>query len=419
MPTESCRIEKPRTGGGCRSLCVAAWAAFAALGSSGASADGVDPLLTAARSSKPLVDLRLRFENVEQDGIPEEAHALTLRARLGFETGKAWNTSLLAETELLTPLQDDYNSTTNGHTGFPVVNDPESYEINRLQLANRSIPDTTIVVGRQRVLLDDERFISRVGWRQNEQTFDAVHVINQSIAKLTIDATYFNQVNRVLGKESALGRYHGDSYLANVGYETPVGSLVGFGYWLDFAEAPRDSSQTFGMRLSGKRSVNAIELAYLASYATQQEYAGNPLRYDEDFYVFELIGTLREVSLGTGIETLDGDGVKAFATPLATFHKFLGWADKFTVTPPNGLEHHYATLGFARKSVGVFDTLGATLVYHRFESSRLNVDYGSEIDLQLQARWRQVNFLIKYADYDADAFATDTRKYWLQVEYAL
>ena len=69
---------------------------------------------------------------------------------------------------------------------------------------------------------------------QNEQTFDAVHVINQSIPKLTIDATYFNQVNRVLGKESALGRYHGDGYLANVRYQTPIGSLVGFGYWLGF-----------------------------------------------------------------------------------------------------------------------------------------------------------------------------------------
>ncbi|HWL73200.1 MAG TPA: hypothetical protein VNQ74_04965, partial [Burkholderiaceae bacterium] len=204
MPTKIWCIEK---------LHVAAWAALAVLGSSCVSADGVDPLLTAVRSSKPLVDLRLRFENVEQDGLDEEADATTLRARLGFETGKAWNTSLLAETELLAPLQDDYNSTTNGHTGFPIVNDPESYEINRLQLANSSISDTTIIVGRQRVILDDERFISRVGWRQNEQTFDAVHVINQSIPKLTIDATYFNQVNRVLGKESALGRYHGDSYL--------------------------------------------------------------------------------------------------------------------------------------------------------------------------------------------------------------
>jgi hypothetical protein len=96
MPTESCCSEK---------LHVAACAALAALSSSGVSADGGDPLLTAARASKPLVDLRLRYENVQQDGIPEEADAVTLRARPGFETGKAWNTSLLIETELLGPLR--------------------------------------------------------------------------------------------------------------------------------------------------------------------------------------------------------------------------------------------------------------------------------------------------------------------------
>lgn len=402
-----------------RNLHVAAWAALAVLGSSGVSADGVAPLLTAVRSSKPLVDLRLRFENVEQDGLAEEADAVTIRARLGFETGKVWSTSLLAETELLWPLRDDYNSTTNGRTDLPVVNDPESYEINRLQLANTSIPATTIIAGRQRVLLDDERFISRVGWRQNEQTFDAVHVINESIPKLTIDATYFNQVNRVLGKESALGRYHGDGYLANARYQTPVGSLVGFGYWLRFEEAPEDSSRTVGMRLSGKRSVKEVDLAYLASYATQQDYAFNTLRYDDDFYVLELIGTTRGVSLGAGFEMLKGDGVKGFATPLATIHKFLGWADKFLTTPPDGLEHRYATLGFARKGVGAFDTLSATLFYHRFESSRLSIDYGSELDLQLQLSWHRVTGLIKFANYDAQAFATDTRKYWLQIEYAL
>jgi hypothetical protein len=362
---------------------------------------------------------RLRSERVDQQGLAEDADALTLRARLGFETGKAWKTSLIAEAELLWPLQDDYNSTTNGHTAFPIVNDPESYEINRLQLANTSLPDTTIVVGRQRVVLDDERFISRVGWRQNEQTFDAVHVINKSAGKLTIDATYFDQVNRVLGRESPLGRYHGDSYLANVAYPTPIGNLVGFGYWLDFDEAPRDSSQTLGLRLSGEKSVKAIKIAYFASYAKQEDYGVNPLHYDDDSLAFEAIGTAREWSLGGGFERLEGDGVKAFATPLATFHKFLGWADKFTTTPPNGLKRRYATVGFTRKAVAGLDTLGANVVYHRFESSRLGIDYGREIDLQLQGKWHHVTGLVKYASYDANAFATDTSKFWVQVEYVL
>lgn len=398
---------------------VVAFAALAALGSPVIRADGAEPLSRAVHASKPLVDLRLRSEHVEQEGIAEDADALTLRARLGFETGKAWDTSFLAEAELLWPLEDRYNSTTNGRTAFPVVSDPESYEINRLQLANTSLPGSTIIAGRQRIVLDDERFISRVGWRQNEQSFDALHVINKSIAKLTLDATYFDQVNRVLGRESVLGRYHGDSYLAHVAYRTPVGDLVGFGYWLSFEEAPRDSCRTLGLRLSGEKAIEHLKLAYFASYAKQRDYSSNPLHFDDDSLAFEVIGTAREWSLGGGYERLEGDGVRAFATPLATFHKFLGWADKFNTTPPNGLERLYATVGFTRKKVGVLDSLGATVVHHRFESGRLGIDYGHETDLQLQGKWHRVTGLIKYAAYDAQAFATDTRKLWLQLEYVL
>jgi hypothetical protein len=35
------------------------------------------------------------------------------------------------------------------------------------------------------------------------------------------------------------------------------------------------------------------------------------------------------------------------------------------------------------------------------------------------AKWHSVTGVIKYAAYDAQAFATDTRKFWLQVEYVL
>ena len=48
------------------------------------------------------------MEDVDQDPLAEDASALTLRVRLGFETGKAWNTALLVEGEAVVPLDDDY-----------------------------------------------------------------------------------------------------------------------------------------------------------------------------------------------------------------------------------------------------------------------------------------------------------------------
>ena len=116
-------------------------------------------------------------------------------------------------------------------------------------------------------------------------------------------------------------------------------------------------------------------------------------------------------------EVLEGNGVRGFSTPLATLHKFDGWADKFLTTPPNGLERRYVTLGYTTKGVGFLETLAATAVYHQFDSNRLNLDYGSEVDLQLQAKYQRFNFLLKYADYNADRFATDTHKYWVQLDY--
>ncbi len=392
--------------------------ALALLASGGAHADGLAPVLSAARETKPLVDLRLRSESVDQRGMAEDAEAITLRARLGFETGKAWNTSLLAEADLLWPFDTDYNSTVNGKTMFPVVADAETYELNRLQLTNTSLPDTTLTVGRQRINLDDQRFVGNVGWRQNEQTFDSVRVVNKSIANVTVDLTYVDEVNRVFGKDSAVGRYNGSNYLANVSYQLPaLGKLTGFAYLLDFREAPRDSSETYGLRFTGERPVRQIKVAWLASYARQQERANNPLRFEEDFYTIELTGTFRQYSLGAGLEVLEGDGVRGFSTPLATLHKFDGWADKFLTTPPNGLERHYVTLGYTTKGVGVLDTLSANAVYHRFQSNRLRIDYGSEVDLQVQAKWHRFNGLLKYAGYQADRFATDTTKYWLEINY--
>ncbi len=37
---------------------------------------------------KPILDLRYRFENVDQDNLTEDAKAHTVRTRAGFETGR-------------------------------------------------------------------------------------------------------------------------------------------------------------------------------------------------------------------------------------------------------------------------------------------------------------------------------------------
>jgi hypothetical protein len=272
-------------------------------------------------------------------------------------------------------------------------------------------------------VLDDHRFVGNVGWRQNEQTFDSLRVVNKSLPNTTFDLAYVSQVNRVFGKESVQGRYEGDTVLANVSYQLPMGKLTGFGYWLDFdpiAAAPAavaDSSETFGLRFAGEKPLQEMKIAYIASYATQREYADNPLAFDLDYYLAELTGAYRQYSIGVGLEVLEGDSVKGFTTPLATLHRFQGWADKFLTTPGDGIDDRYVNAGVTFKGVGPLATLSALASYHVYEAERTSTDYGTELNAQIEAKWRRFTGLVKYADYEADELLTDTAKLWVQLEY--
>ena len=134
----------------------------------------------AIAATTPVIDLRLRSESVDQDGLPENAHAVTLRGRLGAESGEAWGFKLLGEVELVWPLDDEYNDTLNGQTQYPVVpiRKPTTQQAPAQQLvAPRNDPG----LGRQRITYDDQRFVGNVGWRQNEQTYDALRITNKSL----------------------------------------------------------------------------------------------------------------------------------------------------------------------------------------------------------------------------------------------
>jgi hypothetical protein len=407
-------------------LALIACASTAALASLGARADGAGPK-EALLATKPLIDLRLRFENVEQEPLANEANATTLRARLGFETGKVGNTALLAEGEGVFPIDGAYrpDPLLPKNAAYPVVSDPEGYEINRLQLTNTSLPGTTITLGRQRIGLDDQRFIGNSGWRQNEQTFDALRVVNKSVENLVLDVSYLDRINRVNGPESPQGRYEGDSFLFNAGYQTKIGKLTGFGYLLEFEPmagvpaAVRDSTSTYGLRLAGDGPVGKVRLAYAASYAKQTDYADNPLEFDVDYRMEEVSVTFEQFTFGVGEEIFEGTGVKGFTTPLGTLHKFQGWADKFVATPPNGIEDRYVNLGGSFKALGPFATLGIVVSYHDYNAEHIDAYYGDELNLSLAIKHKKLNAMLKFADFQQGALASarDTKKVWAQAEF--
>lgn len=394
-------------------------AAGAAALAAGAAHAQEATLVDAIAGGKPILDLNLRTALIDQDGLAEDATAVTLRTRLGWQTG-VWNGfSALAELEDVRAVVEDYNSTLNGKGAYPVEADPEGTELNRAFISWTNGEGATVTGGRQRIILDDARFVGNVGWRQDEQTFDSVRA-DFAIEKLSFTYAYLWGIERVFAEERD---FDSDSHLINVTYAaSPAFKATGFYYDLDLEEAPAASTTTIGGRVSGSGETGGFRWDYLASYATQDESGANPNPVDLDYWKLQAGAGSGPLTLTGAYEVLEGDGTVGFSTPLATLHAFQGWADVFLTTPASGIEDASVALRFAPDWTSeAVSGLTFMAVYHDFSAETGGGDLGSEIDLQVQARIAgRVGALAKFADYDGPAGGpADRTKIWFGLSFSL
>lgn len=365
------------------------------------------------------LDLNYRYEYADTDNTaPEPAHGNTFRLRLGYLTPEIFGFQAFAEYENLFAAQNDYRGgSVYGDPNHHVIADPaDRHELNRLWLSYKGIPDTEIKGGRQRIKIDDDRFIGNVGWRQMEQTYDAVMVTNVSIPDLTIKAGYIGRVRNIFSLTDNI-----DAPFVNVNYRLGnLGNAIGYGYWLDFRDDPANfakSSETYGVRFVGSPKLNEdITLHYTAEYSYQQDYGTNRSDFSRDRY--NLMGgiSVAGITVKGAMEQLDGRDGGVFTTPLGTNHAFQGWADRFlnAALYPNGVRDVNATAATA--------IAGAKLmfVYHNFKDDTGSFTYGDEYDFLVTKKFgKHYALLAKYAYYDGDdnapgGFKNDTQKIWVQ-----
>ncbi len=364
--------------------------------------------------------LRYRAEFVDDASKFNTAEASTLRTVLGYETAPFHGVTGLLEFEGVNSVfrSMPYNPDPGATSNYPLVADPEGAEMNQAYLKYAGLEDATIAGGRQRITLDNHRHVGNVGWRQNEQTFDAVSATWSGVENLEAFYAYIGNVNRIFGDDLPAGDAPMNSHLVNLGYEIPdVGRLTGYLYHLDYARANNyaDSTLTVGARLAGQHSFDGFDLKYAAEFANQTDAGDNTNQLDEEYLHGELAGTVSGVTLTVGAEVLGGSGATGdqFRTPLATGHKFNGWADMFLGTPGNGLQDFYVG---ASGSVGKAK-LGA--VWHDFTSETESHDWGTELDLVASYPVHDgISVGIKHANYEADEWKADTTKTWLWVSFA-
>ena len=129
-----------------------------------------------------------------------------------------------------------------------------------------------VCAGRQRLAIDNQRFIGNVGWRQNEQTFDALFTEWTPRAGTRLQVHWLDRVHRVAGDEAidALARERSlDGRLLHLQHAMPVGVLTAYGYWIEDRDVAAASGRTVGLRWSGQGPEAAVRWG-LALEAAQQ-----------------------------------------------------------------------------------------------------------------------------------------------------
>ncbi|TMO81109.1 hypothetical protein CWC16_05100 [Pseudoalteromonas sp. S3776] len=363
------------------------------------------------------LNFRLRFESAEQDNPLKDASSLTLRTRLTHKTDEVNGFSALIEVEDSRSLLgvDDYNNTLGKNTNYSVIADPETTEIDQgfIKYAKDAL---AIKVGRQVIALDGQRFVGHVGFRQDRQTFDAA-TVNYTFDDINLHYSYISKRNRIFADSKDIDS---SDHLINASFKTSVGKVVLYSYLLSNDAVDDDSLDTYGVSFNGNKTLSDIKFYYKAEYATQSA-STSMSDFDADYYAFEggidLVGLGETVTLKAGIESLGSDnGDYGFATPLATMHKFNGWADTFLATPAQGLDDTYVSLNgkaFAGKWL---------VAYHSFDvNDNVNGvdDLGSELNVQYVKPINKTYAIgAKYADYsagDSAAGKVDTQKLWIWV----
>lgn len=377
-----------------------------------------EALPKALADGKFSLNARLRYEHADMAGA-KPSDAFTVRSRFGFTTAPWNNFQAMIEGENTKTLGPNvnYNDGSGINAGHTVVADPELTEVNRAWLAYSNW-DTTVKAGRQRIIHDGARYIGNVGWRQAEQTYDAVSVVNKSITDLTLNYAYIFNVKRINGTSR-----NSDTHAINLSYTgLPIGKLTGYAYLVEFPQAAANqSSHTYGVSLSGSRAVSDdVKLSYLGEVAIQTEGRESALDYQAEYYHLNGGASYKAFTLAAGYEVLGSDNGVGFYTPLATLAKWNGWADVFLLasqgTPLNagGLRDTYVS-----GTVKLPYDVPLKVTYHHFATDANGIDLGDEVDVTITKKLtKNFSVLGRYAHFAGSSTGpADRDKFWLQVDF--
>lgn len=390
-----------------------------------ASADpALNPIDAALLGGHFSIEARTRAEQVEMTG-KKEASALTTRFMLGFETAPVYGLSAMLQLIDVADFAGEYNSGLNGKTAYASIPDPNAFNVNQAKLIYAAPFATNFAVGRQIIILDNQRFVGNVDFRQNMQTFDSVTAVSTPLPGVKLTGSYIWGIKDILNQEirsdtllleaavAPLPQLQGEAFAYLYGNDSAYAVPGAAACFLPGVQAC--NSQTYGARLHGVVPLpDDFALSYQGTLAHQSAYDGGSGLIDATYAQGSGKLAWRNFFAGFEYELMgsNANGTYGFQTPLATKHLFNGWAEVFLTTPAKGLQSFDYSAG-----VTFWDS---TLLakYYQFNSDLGNIDYGHEWDFSLTHQFTP-NWLggIEFADYRAVGFSVNTKAGWMYLTY--
>ncbi len=369
-----------------------------------------------AHAAEHQFDFTSRIRYAELDVGENDGKAGSVLLRLSLESEWSDQVTSFVEVDHVESAFIDEHSDGVRLNGQPTIPDVEGTEINQAFL-NFETNTWSLLLGRQSIELDNQRFVGGNSFWQNEQTFDAARLNYKILSGSNVNYAYIDNVNRIFGDDA-------DRQLnpADVGFETLNGirpaaqlgdhshsthlfrielnewdysQLTAFAYFIDNEDLPAVSNETVGIHYVAKYKPRRILYRLEIDAAIQQR----PELANVDnipYYRLDAGLGLRSVEFSFQQEILGSRKNTAFTTPLGSLHEFNGWADTFSAAPSGGFIDRSVKVKW-RKAPWKFDVR-----YHDFHLHDTSESLGTEIDFDITYRLnKKQNVLLRFADFRA------------------
>ena len=401
-------------------------------------ADDDCPQESSCDNDRYSADVRVRYGNIN-DNINKDANTVTGRLLMTLRTPQVRNFRAVFAVEHVNDFGiDTYNDGgTNGRTEYATEADPSGTELEEAFLEYKG-QSALVRYGRQYINHGalPQRYLGTVGWRQNNQSYDALTVDAKFGDKFRLEGAFVEKAYRVLGRDHpsrAAREWDLDGIAIRATYSEPTfGNITGYLYNLDFEDNVLLSSRTIGIAGDGPCFNDPSKFGWAGQCnfdIAVQSPLYDELRYDDVVHIYSSIGVdfsnfRKENTTGSVAfsgRILQGDGRNSFKTPLATLHGYAGAADKFLVnTPRDGLGDYELKI---KERLLNWDV---TVALHQFIATHGSIKtYGRELDIAATRTFGKYKWILKFANYQANEdwkptpYGIDATKFWATVQFSL